>query len=316
MLNNTEKTTSGNNTERDLLNTYFDKYKKYAFATDNCKSFEQYEGYITRFYHIVEKGLAYTDYRPGFGKDNVDMLLDAMEKYSLSNDIGAEFYETALSVLLAYIEKNRKFGVEDTELEERVKKLPGIANNEGGIIKFKPLANTQNVDFKTLIEGRHSIRHFSDEGVELQILKDAIQLAQCTPSACNRQGWKTRIIISENIIDEVLSNQNGNRGFGHEIDKLLIVTSDLRYCNRNREVFQAFIDGGMYAMNIINSLAYYGVAHIPLSAALTPEQDKKVRHIVGIDESEVLILIIGVGNYPDECQSTRSKRRSVKPEVI
>ena len=305
-----------NNPEHDLLSTYFDRYERYAFTADNCKSFEQFEGYITRLYHTIEKGLSYTNYRPGFGKANIDKLLDAMEKYSISNDISAAFYKTALSVLNAYIEKNKKFGVEDIGLEGRIKRLPGQANDEGGIIRFKPLVNTQNVDFKTLIKARHSIRHFSDEEVDLQILKAAIQLSQFTPSACNRQGWKTRIIANEDIIKEVLSNQNGNRGFGNEIDKLLIVTSDLRYFNRDREVFQAFIDGGMYAMNVINSLAYYGVAHIPLSASLTSEQEKIVRHIVGIDESEVLILIIGVGNYPDDCQTTRSERKSVNPEVI
>ena len=305
-----------NNPEYDLLNSYFDKYEKYAFTTSKYKSSEQFEGYITRLYHMIEKGLAYIDYRPGFGKANIDQLLEALEQYSMFNDISAEFYETALSVLFAYIEKNKQFGVEDVELEERIKRLPGRANDEGGIIKFTPLKYTQNADFKTLIKERHSIRHFSDEKVDLQILKDAIQLAQFTPSACNRQGWKTRIIVNKDKIKEVLSNQNGNRGFGNEIDKLLIITSDLRYSNREREVFQSFIDGGMYAMNIINSLAYYGVAHIPLSASLTPEQDNEVRHIVDIDESEVLILIIGVGNYPDECQTTRSQRRIVNPEVI
>ena len=114
-----------------------------------------------------------------------------------------------------------------------------------------------------------------------------------------------------------MENQNGNRGFGHEFDKILIVTSDLRMQQKGRELFQAFIDGGMYAESILNSLFFYGIGSVPLSASLTPTQDKTVRKEIGIEDAEVLILIIGIGNYPkEEFLTTRSERKPIEIEII
>ena len=168
-----------------------------------------------------------------------------------------------------------------------------------------------------MVKSRHSIRHFDAEPVDINVLKEAIRLAQFTPSACNRQGWKTRIIADKEKIKLILENQNGNRGFGQEIDKLLIVTADLRSQQKSRELFQAFIDGGMYAESILNSLFYYGIGAVPLSASLTPLQEKVVRETGNINDAEVLILIIGVGNYPNgSFLTTRSERKPIEVESL
>ena len=142
-------------------------------------------------------------------------------------------------------------------------------------------------------------------------------LAQHTPSACNRQGWKCIVIKDKEKIREVLNNQNGNTGFGDEINKLLVVVSDLNYFSKGRELHQAFIDGGMYAMNVIHALHYYGVGTIPLSAALNNEQERNVRRLLEMKENEILIMFIGCGNYPDEkIMTTRSSRREPNIKLI
>ena len=55
---------------------------------------------------------------------------------------------------------------------------------------------------------------------------------------------------------------------------------------------------------------------IPLSASLWEEQDKAVRKLLHIDEAEMLIMFIGVGNYPDVCVTTRSERKPAEITVI
>lgn len=136
------------------------------------------------------------------------------------------------------------------------------------------------------------------------------------PSACNRQGWKTYIIQDKDMLEKVLKNQNGNWGFGQEFDKLLLVVGDLRCFNRDREVFQVYIDGGMYAMRVLDSLYYEKIASVPLSASLTKEQEENVRRLLKIDPAEVLIMFIGIGNYPDECQTTKSERKPADYTIV
>ena len=304
--------------EKIMFKQYYNAYLQNAFVEGMCKNEKQYEASITRLYHTIEKGLSYLDYRPGFGMSNIEALLSSLEQYSKKYNIEKFFYQTALCVLRKYIEKNREYGVVDTTLNDRVAALPGKSNEAGGIIRFQSFKSEElkNFDFMSLVENRHSIRHFSSEPVALDSVIAAIKLAQHTPSACNRQGWKSYIVNDKNVQTEILKNQNGNRGFGQEFDKLIVVTGDLRYFNRDREVFQVFIDGGMYAMRLLDSLFYEGIASIPLSASLRKEQEDNVRKILKLDPAEILILFIGIGNYPEECQTARSERRPAEFTII
>lgn len=301
-----------------IFKKYRNRFIKYSYVDRNCFLPEQYEASIIRLYHTIEKGLSYEDYRAGFGKDNIDALLTTLEKYSSEGfDISSFVYETALSCLYEYIRKNREYGYEDVELQERIYRLPGKPNSYGGTKRILPPISPDKMSFKQLLMTRHSIRHFSTVPVSLEKLKEAIEIAQYTPSACNRQSWKTRIVLNKRIIKSILDNQNGNRGFGNEIDKLLIITTDLRAQQKEREAFQAFIDGGMYAENILNALYYLNIGAVPLSAALSMEQEKNVRQAIDIDDAEVIILFVGVGNYPDnEILVTKSERKKPLIKII
>lgn len=302
------------NSYKTLFKNYIKRYEKNTFGNKDYINYCQYEAVITKMYHALEKGLGYSNYRAGFGEKAVLELISTMKKYAESYDVEAFFYKTALCTLNEYIRKNKEYGYENEEINEKIAKLAGTPNGVGGIIEFDP--EKQPGNFADFIVSRHSIREFSDTPVDIEKLKAAVKLSQHTPSACNRQGWKTVIISNKDVLKEVLSNQNGNRGFGEKIDKLLVITCDLCYFNKSREVHQAFIDGGMYAMNILHSLHYHKIATIPLSASLNVSQEENVRNAIKMKDSEVLIMFIGVGNYPEVCQTTRSERRNADIVII
>lgn len=196
----------GKTPEKVVYEDYYNKYQSYSFADGACTDEKQFEASITRLYHTVEKGLSYLNYRPGFGKENVLALVKSMEQYSRQYGVDKFFYQTALSVLNEYAKKNEKYGFENKEVSKRISALPGVANDAGGVIKFIPLSEEElgKANYKELVETRHSIRHFSDKPVELERVEDAVKLAQYTPSACNRQGWKTYIVKDKAVLREVL----------------------------------------------------------------------------------------------------------------
>ena len=311
-------------TDKDFIkekaDLYVERYKKYCFSGTKGSDEKQYEAIITRYDHTIEKGLAYVNFRAGFGKKNLTGLLESMENYikdGYSQD--TSFYQTGLSTLYAYISKNKAYGYTDEALEKRVAAL-GIAKNaDSGILEYEPLSREElsSADYETLILSRHSMRHFSSEPVDIGRVKRAVTLAQQTPSACNRQGWRTIIIDDKDIIKKVLENKNGNEGFGQEFDKLLLVVTDLRYFNKDRELFQPYIDGGMYAQSVLYALHFEHIAACPLSASLKREQEEHIRSILQLPEAEVPILLIGIGNYPeDKCQTARSERKEPDIQVI
>ena len=298
---------------------YLTRFKRFSFYGTKCIDEKQYEAVITRLQHTIEKGLAYLDYRAGFGKNNISALLASMENY-LADGYSREtfFFQTALSTLLMYISKNKEYGIENIELENHIKKLGETKSKNGGVIKFLPLSpeEIKTLGYKDFVKSRHSMRHFSKESVDVERVERAVQLAQYTPSACNRQGWKTIIISNKRVVKEVCANQNGNEGFGHEFDKMLLITADLRCFNRDRELYQAFIDGGMYAENILNALHYEHIASVPLSASFNEVQEMNMRKLLNLHEAEVLILLIGIGNYPEICQTARSERKQAEYIIV
>lgn len=312
LLKVTKKTSSN-----VIHNQYIKRFNSNAFTEGRCAEYGQFEGSITKLYHSVEKGLSYQQYKVGFGRQNIEKLIHSMRQYSDKYEVNAFFYQTALSVLRQYIEKNKEYGLFDEELEKTVRSLPGEPNDKGGVISVSaPDNSVRKASYKDFAESRHSIRQFSEEPVNMELIQQAIELAQYTPSACNRQGWKCKIVSDKELIQKLLTNQNGNRGFGEGIDKLLVIVSDLHYFSKGREVYQAFIDGGMYAMNMLYALHYYGVGTIPLSASLKIDQDKNVRKLLRMEESEILIMFIGCGNYPNgKFLTTRSERRPPKVEI-
>lgn len=303
------------------VNNYLNRFRKYSFSNECCRDNRQYEAAITRLYHTIEKGLSYEDYRAGFGKENIRKLILLMQNYVKDGySIESKFYRNSLCVLNQYIEKNSKYNKEiNGILKKEIEDLPGIPNSVGGgVIEFIPLdeERVKSVSYSDFVHSRHSMRHFSDQPVELKDIYEALEIAQCTPSACNRQGWRTIVITDKEKIKKVLAYQNGNRGFGYEIDKLLVILGDLRCMNRDRELYQVFIDGGMYAQAILCSLHYMHIATIPLSGALSNVQERHVRKTLQLRDSDEIIMFIGIGNYPEHCQTTKSTRRSPDIEIV
>lgn len=294
---------------------YYSRFEQYSFIDLKCKDEKQFEASITRWYHTIEKGLSYINFKTGFGKDNIRILLKEMEEYSKKYDISSFFYQTALSVLFEYVRKNKEYGYENKELEDRINKLPGMDNHCGGAITFI-VEEPKEMNYEEFVKSRHSIRHFSDTPLDIDLTMNSIALAQYTPSACNRQGWKCYIVQDRTKIKQLLENQNGNSGFGQEFDKLIVVTGDLRAFNHDREVFQVYIDGGMYAMRVLDSLYYHKIGACPLSASLTPIQEDNARSILNINPAEVFIMYIGIGNYPELCQTTKSERHKPNIDII
>jgi len=99
---------------------------------------------------------------------------------------------------------------------------------------------------------------FSDRPVKQEIVKRAVSLALKTPSVCNRQAWFVYHIDDQSIIGRCLELQNGNSGFGHKIQSLLIIASDLKAFDTGGERYQHWIDGGMFSMSLVYALHPWG----------------------------------------------------------
>jgi len=78
----------------------------------------------------------------------------------------------------------------------------------------------------------------------------------------------------------------------------VVVTSDISSFIAPTERRQPWIDGGLFAMSLLNALEYYGLAACPLNAMFGVGQEAKLRRLLNIPDGEVLIVFIAVGPKP------------------
>ncbi len=290
----------------------FQRYWSYSSITAITDSV-QLEAKITAAYHVLEKGLSMPDARDCFGKAQADSLISLLVEYrDKAYSLDSSQYQTALIVLREYLNFNEGKNCDLSRIQDFVKQT-GFDHTHvsGGILQKtkSEILFASKQDFAALALSRHSVRNFTDEPVDTGVLIDAIKITQKTPSVCNRQAARVYLVESEENIRKVLALQGGNRGFGHLINKLFIVTADLRAFDGPQERNQGFIDGGMFAMSLLYALHYHGLGACALNWSVTLDTDLALRNEANNNESHVIIKKIGVGHLPETIKLAYSQRK-------
>lgn len=295
-------------------------YRRYVSYSDSLGSNTSTKliGNIIKEYHVVEKGLTMPETRLGFGQELILRLIDHCLLYIRQYNDDDQQLQHAIQVVLEYEEFHTK---ENFILPEAIQSaLDRLKKNiSTELAPCQQIEMTKDEYFKfsnssffEFSNSRHSVRNYTEEEIPIERITKALELSQNTPSACNRQTWRTYIYTNANEIQQILEVQGGNRGFGHLTNKLIVVTADSALFGKDIERNQAYIDGGMYAMNLLYSLHYCQIAACILNCSNSPQKDLRLRKLCVIKESEVFIAMIACGTPPETFKIALSKRSSLK----
>lgn len=257
------------------------------------------EGAVIRQYHVLEKGLAMPEFRPGFGISTVRALIKDLKQWkALGLDLNEQF-AAGQAVLRAYRDRHAEIGFDLEGLFDGVDLEDGCQSGAGGAKPFQPLPPDFRDAFEHVCRSRASVRSFDPEKIpERHKILEAIAIASRAPSVCNRQTARAHVYTGS-AIQELLKFQNGNRGFGHRVPLLFVVTSDLRLFTGVDERYQAWIDGGMFAMLLLLALHAQGLGAVALNWSVKNRSDVALRKAGDIPAHERIIMLIACG-YPEE----------------
>lgn len=288
-----------------------------SVATD--KNMKKMQFTLLRENHVIEKGMSLENPRIGFGQKKVLALLDRLKKYlSLYGEQDKDFLLYPLSTIKEYILFTKKTGVEIPEIEESFCALLKEAAIDYDRLTFSAgvryvskgeIWTLCNSTFPSIVNSRHSIRYFTTELPTKEIIEKALQMAQRTPSACNRQAWHTYVFNKEDA-HKLFYMQGGCNGFEESIHCAVLVTADMNGF-LSYEPFQLYVDGGMYAMNLINAFHSLGMGTIPLSCGFYYDKLSEIKEKFVIPKNEMPIVIIGVGILQDTFKIAESIRKSI-----
>ena len=258
--------------------------------------------------HVVEKGLTMPGMRPNFGEGNLRELVRNCETCIARGATDHASFRNALAVLKEYVRIHSEIG--KPVPPDLLSGIRSLSERHPDVEPARQPVVLKNVmfahgDFAQTARARHSVRNFSGP-VDATALRNALELAATAPSSCNRQSVRLHVVERGSVFDRVLALHHGNRGFGPQADKLILVSSDPAVYAKMEERNAVFVDGGFYAMNLLYCLQYFGIAACTLNCFFTPSEERKVMALLKTED--VPVALIAIGDCPDEVKVARSDR--------
>lgn len=251
--------------------------------------------------HTVEKGLSQPSPRPGFGKTKIRQLLQLLHASSWDGSIQFAVAKS-YGALLEYSEWNDTNGYDIRDIRPLLNSFFERCRAEG----VAPSGGTKTLDLKLacqpntakdLLSRRFSGRIYSSDLVDDGLLFSILSLAQRAPSQCNRQSVRVHCFRGKDAVLPLLNLQRGAAGFDKYTPNLFVITSDMVAWSGANARNQAFVDGGLFSMQLSLACSALGLISCPLNLAVGNLREFRIKRFAGIPQSERLIMMMSFG-YP------------------
>ena len=252
--------------------------------------------------HTVEKGLSVANPRKKFGIEKITSLLNFLEQYDAK--WGVFPLEKSYGCLLAYVLFHEKenfdlgdLGSQISVFLERCSSL-GITP-KGGLKKISNNENLACIEQEGALNSRFSCRRYEPRGVPPELIERIASIAARTPSQCNRQSSRVHYYSKREDIDKLLRLQGGAEGFRESVYNLFVISSEMSAWSGVKARSQAYVDGALTSMQVLNACQSLGLGACPLNLAVTNRREKKICVAGGITQGERLIMMIAFG-FPEK----------------
>lgn len=277
---------------------------------------EALESVLASVAHALEKGLAVEETRAGFGAGKLPLTMQAVRELE-STGHASTITAGARACLRQYVEYHDNLGLtlpegSEAELRAFVAESPRSAATGGSVtLTRREIENATNFNYDEFVNTRYSIRHYTGAAVSPSDVGLAVTRALKTPRVCNRETRRVYAAYDSGLRDHLLSFHHGNRGFGHKLGAVLIITSDLRGFDMIGERNQPWIDGGLFAMSLAYAFHAAGLGACMMNWSEDADHDQRLRAEFDIPDNEVIITFLGVGHLPEVFEVAASPRPAV-----
>jgi nitroreductase len=294
---------------------------QYSSSYIDSNKIEKLKTSLSINYHIIEKGLTMPETRLGFGQPIVGKLISACETYrKIGYDTDSYEYAQTIEVLREYLTLHEKMSFEIPKTLKEA--LVGLLEINKGVFGIQQMKMTSEVYFRkkdssfdAFCRTRHSVRNYNQKHIPIDTIKECVNTARYSPSFCNRQPSFVYIANEGILKEKMLGLQNGNRGFGHLADTLLLITSDLTKVISPNERNEPFINSGLFSMTLLFALHENAIGTCVLNWSASDANDNAMRQLLGIPESQAIVMMIACGYPADELKLTASPRKPLN-EII
>lgn len=267
--------------------------------------------------HSLEKGFSVKNPRKGFGQVKAIKLSNLIIKYAKKYDYNIYPIFESYGILNYYMSYLKSIDISNDVLTNNfdiIKRKIGSTDDryKCGIEMFN---FEHNCDYSSVVLNRHSIRNFKNEDINIRDFEEAVKLANCSPSACNRQPQKVYAVFNNIISSKFSKLLCGNKTITDNVNNFLVITVDRSYFYGNEE-YQWYVNGGIYVDSLVNALFYKKIGSCIMQWFAFGTNEKKIKRLLNISKHEAIICVIAIG-YPDD-NITRicAQRKQISDTII
>ena len=262
------------------------------------KSHKSSSPLIRRNIHRIEKGLSSKSRKQSFAESYV--LETVVEFANRFNTLESNEKNWTTAVLENYFEVTQS----ESENYLRAKSLfLDVAPSVSIDSKHKPfLPKSTEVtieSFRNLALSRRSTRWFLEAPVDVNLIKQALDVAIAVPSSCNRLPYRYHFYAQDPMRKKVAGLALGADGFRQQIPVIGVIIGDFSSYFSPRDRHAVYTDSAMSAMNFSLALHSLGLGSTILNWPEIWIQDFMAARILGLKSHEKVVMMIALG-YPDK----------------
>ena len=169
------------------------------------------------------------------------------------------------------------------------------------------------MDFNELVLKRESIRMYTGQIIDRELIRRCLEAARLAPSACNSQPWKFIVVDDKELTEKVTINLGLNKK--SNCRNYIVIASERR--NIQSKIGEIIKKKDFTSMDVA-----IAAEHIALQAAdlgigsclIGWFNEKELKKILGIPKNREIQLVISMGYYGNK--EPRAKKRKSLQELI
>lgn len=263
--------------------------------------------------HGFEKGLVKGLYHEINAKtiqsflSKTQTLINTYPDYPKDGDLIVETIGLLLGILEAFPDRE---DIRDI-LDDFVKNN-GLQNVKARVVRINKINGGHKWDsFDDFISNRYSIRNYKQEKVPVDLIRNIVETAMKCPSACNRQPCK--VYYTDDF--EKIKDLRPDPVISKDIYNFLIVTVNKSLFS-NREVLQAWINGGIFLESLILAIHSKGLGACLFQQLKHTSNYKKLKDLANIPDKEDIVAVVGFGYIDDDCPVVETHRKDVEDILV
>lgn len=177
----------------------------------------------------------------------------------------------------------------------------------------RPIPPKRSV-FESLVCSRRSIREFSNEKPDRQIIQECVSVALQAPSACNRQSFRLEYYDDRDTVKQITNVPLGAKNI--DCPGVFVIIACYEGYSEPRDIKCPIIDASLSGMTLMYALQTEGLSTLPINFPELPGCKSSIRKICQLKPSETVVILLAVGQAASSAKVASSQKRHVENMLV